>query len=164
MKKTIIKVAAVCLVAGAVLTSCTKEGPVGPAGTNGTNGNANVHTYNETISASNWAADSYGGWYAGFTTTGFDPTKGAVSMFWSSDNTNWIALPYVGYIVGAPDINYSFNSTSVTIAYDAQTGVSSIAQPANSNFVKVVVIPPAMVKPNVNVHSYAELKAAYNIN
>ena len=171
MKKTIMKVAAVCLVAGAVLTGCTKEGPVGPAGTNGTNGtngNANVQVHNVYAVPSNWISDGNGGWYNIVTNnsfgSGLDLTKVSVNVYLSYDNVYWQALPFVASTTGQVNVNYGYTSSTIQVNYDPPVGILSAAQPtANINF-KTVLIPAAMIKPNVNVHSYAELKAAYNIN
>ena len=61
-------------------------------------------------------------------------------------------MPYVGYTEGAPDINYALSSTNIVIAYDAQTGVSSISQPSTPIYFSIAVVPQAiMVKhPNTN--------------
>jgi hypothetical protein len=58
MKKTILFLVAISMIA---LVSCTKEGPAGPqgipgsSGTNGTNGNANVYYSNWTTLSTPWA-------------------------------------------------------------------------------------------------------------
>jgi hypothetical protein len=161
MKTIKIKTLVTGIAAGILLfTGCTKDGATGPAGAAGS---ANVSTHNISLTPSNWGADGYGGWYTLITTTGYDLTKGAVSTFMSNDNINWLALPAVGFTIGAPDINYQFNATSIEIFYDAQTGVASIAQPATTLYVKIVLIPPAMKKPSINYNNYAAVKAAYNL-
>ena len=168
--QTAKKLAALIIACGLIFSSCSKDGatgPQGPAGTNGTNGAANVSVNNVVATTNNWTADGNGGWYNTVTNssfgTGIDLTKGSVSLFWSGDNVNWTGLPFVGYMNGQPDVNYTFNSTTINVFYDAQTGVASIAQPTSNIYFKAVIIPPAMVKPNVNPHNYNEVKAAYNL-
>jgi hypothetical protein len=152
-----------------MFTSCTKDGPAGPQGPAGTNGAANVSVNNVVATPSNWTADGNGGWYNIVTNNSFstsnDLTKCSVSLFLSNDNSNWQALPFVGYITGQADVNYTYNSTTITVFYDAQTGVASIAQPTSNTYFKAVIIPPAarLANPNVNLHNWAELSAAYNL-
>ena len=42
-------------------------------------------------------------------------------------------------------------------------GTTTLARPSTSMSIRLVIIPPAMIKPNVNVKNYAEVKAAYNL-
>jgi hypothetical protein len=165
--QTAKKLAAIVVACGFIFSSCAKDGATGPQGPAGTNGAANISVNNVYAMPGNWIADGNGGWYNIVTTTSFgtgiDLTKGSVSLFLSADNTTWTAMPFVGYMNGQGDVNYTFNSTTITIYYDAQTGVASIPQPTNNIYIKAVIIPPAMVKPNVNPHNYNELKAAYNL-
>lgn len=163
--QTAKKLAIVIIACGLFFASCTKEGPTGPqgsAGANGTNGNANVQVFNATAAPSNWTADAQSGWYTSFNMT-VDPTQGAVTIFWSSDNVNWTGLPFVASTTSQPNINFKFNSTSINFYYDPAVGVLSIAQPSTNQYFKIVVIPPAMVKPNINPHNYNEVKVAYNL-
>ena len=165
--QTARKLAALVIACGLIFSSCSKDGATGPQGPAGTNGAANISVKNVYATPNNWVADGNGGWYNVVTNssfgTGIDLTKGSVSLFLSNDNTNWQALPFVGYMNGQADVNYTFNATTITVFYDAQTGVASIAQPSIDTYFKAVIIPPAMVKPNVNPHNYAEVKAAYNL-
>lgn len=139
-----------------ILYSCSKgdtgaTGPAGANGINGTNGNANVTVSLYTVPTSSWGSDGNGGWYCNLTPT-FNPTQGAVNILGSADDVDWTGLPAVGYTVGAPDINFALNSSTIQIFYDAQTGVPSIAQPSVTFYFKVILIPPSiMVKyPNTN--------------
>ncbi|MHB8259193.1 MAG: hypothetical protein ACYDCN_14440 [Bacteroidia bacterium] len=161
MKKINLSLAAVVTAGMMMFTGCKKDDdttyqPVG------TYGNGNVQTTNETVASNQWTADGNGGWQTTFTaTTGFDPTKGAISMFWSSDNTNWLALPVT--VSANATIAYSFNSNGLTVDL-AAIGTTALAQPTTTCYFKIVVVAPAMVKPNVNVHSYTEMKAAYHLD
>ena len=159
--QTAKKLAAFFVACGFIFLSC-KKGDTGPVGATGATGNANVQTYTVAVAPSNWGADAQSGWYTSLSTT-FDPTKGAVSAFWSGDNTNWSGLPFVASTTSQPNINFKFNSTTFNIYYDPAVGVLSISQPNGIIYFKIVVIPPAMVKPNVNPHNYNEVKAAYNL-
>ena len=153
--------AAMVVVCGLIFSSC-KKGDTGPTGATGAAGNANVQTYTVSVASNQWVADSQDGWYTSFTST-FDPTKGAVSIFLSNNNSYWQALPFVASTTSQVNINYGFSSSTVQINYDPPVGVPSVAQPANTIYFKIVVIPPAMIKPNVNTHNYAEIAAAYNL-
>jgi hypothetical protein len=153
-----IKLLSIIAVVAVIFNSCTKDGATGPAGANGTNGNANVSVATYTIAPSSWGSDGNGGWYAALIPS-IDPTQGAVSIFYSPDDISWTGLPFVGYTVGAPDVNFAFSSTVIDIYYDAQTGVSSIAQPSNTVYIKVTLIPPAiMIKhPETNWNNTIEV-------
>ena len=127
---------------------CTKQGATGPAGANG---NANVISSVYDVQPSSWSSDGSGGWYCSLTPVE-NPTLGAVEIYASTDGTDWAALPAIGYTVGAPDINYACNTTTLQVSYDAQTGTASIAKPVNLVYIKVILIPPAVMKqhPNTN--------------
>jgi len=145
-------------VVAAVFASCTKEGPAGPQGDPGLNGNANVSANAYAVYPSQWISNGNGGWYVDITPV-FNPTQGAVSILYSTDDANWFGLPYVGNTVGDVDINYVINSSSVEIEYVPQTGSSSITSPANTVYVQITLIPAAIqVKyPNVNFKNSTEV-------
>lgn len=138
-------------VMAALLASCAKEGPAGPQGPAGTNGVANISTQIYAISPITWNSNGNGGWYVNLTPV-FDPTGCAVSLLYSTDETNWFGLPYIGNTVGDVDINYVVNSSNIQVEYVPQTGAFSIAAPSGTVYVQVSIIPPAIqVKyPNVN--------------
>ena len=172
MKKTIMKVAAVCLVAGAVLTGCTKEGPVGPAGANGTNGNANVTNQVFTLTTSNWGSTSTN-WYSNITYPNATATAllGSVQVYYSINNgTSWTAMPCTVYGSVA---NYFFGVTTtvgniyVTWLYNG-AGIGSdpcTAFGVSSMQLNVVIIPPShrLANPHVNLNNYEEVKATFHL-
>ena len=169
MKTSIFKTLATGIVATLFLfTSCTKEGPVGPqgpqgvAGTNGvdgTNGVANIQTSFVTVNTTDWAWDQSGAyWYSDF--TGITISNNAAVLVYYVDNTSAnVSLPFT-----YQDAQYYYRSGTTYIEMDVSSasGTTTIANPGTINY-KIVVIPPAMIKPNVNHHSYAEVKAAYHL-
>ncbi len=172
MKKTITSLttvfAGLALTLGLTFSSCKKgdtgpAGPQGPAGTNGTNGVANIQTGTVTTNNASWSFDNTDNSYNATLTFGAITQsvveKGTVQVF-IGDGTGqeWAALPFSYSIV---QYNYSFKSGQVIISVTLSNG-NAPNNPGGQQF-KVVVIPPAMVKPNVNVKNYNELKAAYNL-
>ncbi|MEO8762185.1 MAG: hypothetical protein ABI388_11685 [Bacteroidia bacterium] len=158
------KVIATLFVAcGLIFSSCTKDGATGPQGlagtngTNGTNGNANVQSYTVAISPSQWTyfPNSSGSQWQYTVSSAFVPSGSAVCVY----NNPGQMLPYYDGIFGA--------FWGVNIVGDVQilyyNGTTTLAAPALTQNLTIVVIPPAMVKPNVNTHNYAEVKAAYNL-
>ena len=90
--------------------------------------------------------------------------SGAINVYLSTDNgTNWFALPYT--FVASTNYFMGFVTSLVQWIYN---GIGNGSNPnsvfgSTSQF-KVVVIPPAMVKPDVNPNNYLEVKKAYNLN
>ena len=143
-------------------SSCSKDDDSSyqPAGNYLTNNG--VVSSSISVSPGNWSSDGNGGWLTTFVATGFSNiTQAAISIYWSTDNTNFSALPFVGDTMGAPDINYSLNSSTISVFYDAQTGVPNISQPATTIYFNVVVVPQAVMKqhPHTNWKDYAQVQA-----
>ncbi|HTA83127.1 MAG TPA: hypothetical protein VK783_09345 [Bacteroidia bacterium] len=159
MKKTYFLNTLLAIAVAFILSGCSgKDGATGPAGPTG---NANVSVYDVIEAPSSWVADGNGGWIAVLTATGFSPSAGACNVYMSSDNSSWTALPFVGYTLGSPDVNYVFNNAQIDIYYDAQAGTASISQPSNTYYFKVVVIPPAAMHqhPHTNWNNLDEVNA-----
>ena len=161
MKTITLKTLATGIVAGMLLfTSCTKEGPVGPQGQPGLNGVANIQTSYVTVKTTDWnfvQTDNY--WYVDFTGFGTISDNAAVLVYYV-DNTNGnVSMP-----ITFSDIQYYYRNGNNYIEMDVSSasGATTVANPGLTNY-KIVIIPPAMVKPNVNHHSYADVKAAYGL-
>lgn len=108
----------------ALLSGCSKQGPVGPQGipgTDGSSGNANVTPIKDsTNSSSSWtySTGSYY-WYATFPnqylTSSFINSGGYATVFFSTDNSPlWTPLPVTYYVD-------STLSAQMTFAYSAIT-------------------------------------------
>ena len=92
-----------------------------------------------------------------------------VMVYFSTVGSHWFALPYTQY--NSPSDYYmgfvcSNDTVQVTWVYD-----SSLSSGSNPNAYynttikcKVVVIPPAMIKPNINPCNYNEVQQAYGLN
>ena len=52
---------------------------------------------------------------------------------------------------------------TVSVIYNATTNTGIGSSVMNAGTVQVFVIPPDMVKPNVNMHDYIEVQKAYNL-
>ena len=148
-----------------IFSSC-KKGDTGATGPKGVAGNANVQTYTVSINSWNLSSNSKY-WYSDDTfisPLNFNITNSAVMVYWEKTSSNYIAMP-----ITMSDIQYYFqynsaNNSSSTIEIDVSSasGNTVVPNPGTLNF-KIVIIPPAMIKPNVNPHNYAEVKTAYNL-
>jgi len=166
MKKTIklmtIVFTSLSLTLGLTLTSC-KKGDIGPAGPSGTNGVANIQSSTVTTNNLSWLFDNTDNSYSAILTfSAINQSvmdKGTVQVF-VGDGTGqeWNALPFSYTNV---QFNYSFKSGQVIISVNLSDG-SAPSNPGIMQF-KIIVIPPAMVNPNVNVKNYTNLKSAYNL-
>ena len=166
--KNLKTILAICTVA-VMIASCETEGPQGPAGTpgkDGKDGNANVNTFNYTITS--WGFDgNY--WYADFapSISSAAISDGAV-MGYIYTSSGWTSLPYLYYVGGGVTQYYrsffSQNNFLIQIRLsDGSTPTSAQNLLSTPRDVKVVVIPGRLANPNVNLNSYEEVKAAYNL-
>ena len=149
---------------GFLVTSCGKDGATGPEGPQG---NANV--YANTYVVSSWSTNStnyYIDLYDADLTSDVQGS-GAVQVFLSLNNgVDWNALPMT--YVGSPYYVMTYSTEIKNVFIDwiySGTGFGSdpnTVYGTNCLF-KVVLIPPAYKKPNVNMRNYAEVKAAYHL-
>lgn len=152
MKNTI----KILLVAAIAFASCSKpkDGATGPAGPTG---NANVQTNTFTITSGLWTLSSTF-WYANYTTTIND--KAAVMAYWQTAPSEFVALP-----VTVNDLEVYFKTTPnyVSICVRSASGTNTVANPGDLT-VKIVIIPPALKKQNVNYANYSEVKQVYGFD
>ncbi len=163
--KTKITIALMAL--AVIFMNCKKEtvkGDKGDAGTNGTNGTANITAFTFTTSTSSWVMGCANQCYAannpitGLTASNVD--QAAVMCYqYSSGNLDWTALPFTS---NDYQTRFSYTSANITIKFSSATGTTSFFNPGTQVY-KVVVIPPAMIKPNVHLENYNEVKTAYNL-
>jgi len=157
---------AIIIAISTIINGC-KKGDTGPAGTNGTNGNANVSSTNFTITS--WSSDSII-WFTDLLvpalSSGVD-TGDAIEVFFSADPPwFWSALPYTQI-----DTNNYFMQFDLIIGEIVVKWFNkSNGHPINPNSYyhtnlqfKVVVIPPAMKRNDINLYNWTELKNAYNL-
>lgn len=167
MKKTIARLAAILVISALALTpGCKKaekgdKGDKGDTGAAGSNGVANIQTYTAYIS--NWVPDG-----TDYTATVSVPiitsevvSKGTIQVWIDASGgsgASYEALPYAYYGFA---MNYTFSVGQITLRFSELDG--SQALNPGAGFIKVVAIPPSMIKPNVNMRDYNEVKAAYNL-
>lgn len=161
MKKTLQIIALILLV---TIGSCKK----GKDGEPGKDGSSNVTT--RTFSVPTWASNS-SRWYTQLSfpeLTTDNINSASVQVYWSTVNDTWVALPYT-YIGTANNYFMGFATmvNMVEIRWDCNSMVSIGSSP-NSVLgaivqIKVVVIPPAQKKLDVNHNNYIEVKSAYNL-
>jgi hypothetical protein len=169
MKKTIKTMTAViagaALTLGLSLTSCKKgdTGPAGPAGTNGTNGAANIQNYQVTINPNDWTWDNvYKQWYFRYDVNA--SSQSAISAYIISGNGAEV-MPYYHQtnFTTTSFSSYLFSSPTPYILFKFYNGSATLAKPTISESIRLVIIPPSMIKPNVNIDNYADVKAAYSL-
>jgi hypothetical protein len=146
--------------------SCKKDpgpkGDTGATGPAGPTGNANVKNFNITIGTNDWTWDNlYKEWYYNYNVS--ESSQSAIYAYTISGNGEEV-MPYYSqiYLTTTSFSSYLFNSTPY-IMFKYYNGTTSLAKPSISTFVRLVIIPPAMMKPNVNYHNYSDVKAAYNL-
>lgn len=166
MKKTIktmtMAFALGALTLGLALTSC-KKGDTGPAGPSGPSGVANIKTNTFTTNSNQWIQNSSNtAYFYNYSSTDItsDVISNGVVMVYLGDGSGniWLAMPFstqgLEFVYGIQQSNVQVNIS--------QTNGLMPNNPGGQQF-KVVIIPPAMVKPNVNTNNYADVKAAYNL-
>jgi len=178
MKKTItvlkkfLSLLIVIIIATA-FNACTKgdTGPVGPAGANGTNGNANVYAATYTVNTWTLYTDNTV-YYADFSVSALDANAqsfGAVEVFISTNSgTDWVSLPWTTWGTTNYEMFYITETQLVEVDWRNISGSTISGSDPNTILgvtckIKIVVIPPALMKSNVNTHNYAEIKAAYHL-
>ena len=167
--KTAAMLSMFALACGLLFTNCAKDGmtgPAGPAGTNGTNGtNGNANVVSGTVTVTNWtySSPSYYGdiTYASITQSIMD--KGAILVYLSNGSGGYSQLPLTIYPLATYSQTYevvtAFNNVRI---YITDSDLTAPNAPTAKTF-KIVVIAAGMVKPNVNVKNYADVKAAYSL-
>jgi hypothetical protein len=148
-------------------TSCKK-------GDTGAPGNANVVASTYFAGSSTWsfASSSYEATFNVPALTASVQNSGTVQVFFSSTGySTWRAVPFTYHNPIAGSNNYFMDFTTsvgyVSLFWTYDSNMASGSEP-NAVFgatclVKVVVIPPAAMKPQIDLHNYEEVKAAYNL-
>ncbi len=152
---------AIAVISLALTTSCAKKGDTGPAGAQGPAGNANVISSTITVNGTNWSL-SGSEWDYSYTTSSMTQNnvdKAAVMCYLSVGSGNWAALPFT---VTDREFAFVYSLNSISFAVLSASGSTGISNPGTLVF-KYVIIPPAMIKPNINLHNYNEVKQAYNL-
>lgn len=150
----------------AVLAGCAKKGdtgPAGPAGPTGSTGpagsgvaNISINIYHIPPTAWSAASGSYSVTISDASITNAD--SDAVEASIGSGTGTWIALPTVNIINSGDNIGFSYLNRLVTLNY-----IYSSA-PSIDMYLKVIVIPPAIMKqhPNVDWKDYSQAEAIIN--
>ena len=154
--QTAKKLAAIVFACGFIFLSCKKDGatgPQGPVGANGTNGVANIQVQN-AFGVQFSTTTPYNIFLTDASITQSIFNTGTVQVFIqnTSSPSLWEAAPD-GYF-------YPVFIQAGSVYIGSPTNWTAVG---NSYNVKVVTIPPAMLKPNVNTHNYESVKAAYNL-
>lgn len=172
MKKTWILLSVILLgITLFICSSCQKDGatgPQGPRGPAGQNGNSNITSKTFTMTSWPFSAPYY---YSNLsvpelTTNNIDSAM--VMVYFSTVGSVWLALPYTqyhspyNYYMG---FNTSAGNVQVTWFYDSSLSSGSDPNTYYGTTIrcKVVIIPPALIRPAVNYKSYEQVKASYDL-
>ncbi len=166
--KTIRKVLIFVVVISVLATlSCTKEGKEGSPGPAGTNGNANVKSQTSTVSA--WSWDGAG--FYNFSNinvpilTSDIANTGVVMVYLQTTSGEWAPLPRTFAITSAPtSMNQRFVYSTGNVKIIFQN--SDLTQPSSSPIVfKIVCIASSgmIAHPNVDILNYNDVKNTFNL-
>jgi hypothetical protein len=154
-----------------VFTSCTKVGPTGltgatgPTGLTGSNGAVNVVNQYLAITPSQLVWDSTSNqWGYKYYTVNFNSSTNAAVLVYVLSNNGYEATPYTNSVKNY-SVSFANNliQTNPYIYFEYYNGTSTCPLPTSNINVQLVIIPPAMIIPNVNHNNYAEVKTAYNL-
>ena len=148
------------------LGSCKKDpgptGPKGDPGAAGTNGAANIKTYAVLIKPSDWLWDAtYKQWYMDYPVT--TDYNSAVMAYVISGNGHEV-MPYQNQVDGSiTSFSTFFFVATPKIVFKYYNGTTTLARPTIDRSIKLVLIPPAMVKTSLTTGSYEAVKEAYHL-
>jgi hypothetical protein len=145
-----------------MINGCKK----GADGAPGKDGSANVKA--RTFPVSPWQSNS-SRWYTQLSVpeiTSDNINSAGIQVYIGTASNTWLAIPYTymastnyfwGFVTTVNSVEVRWEYNGIGIGSDPNTIYGATVQ------VKVVIIPPAMIKPNVNHQNYAEVKSAYKL-
>lgn len=167
LKTTFLTFSVALAITGLTLASCKKDpgpaGPKGDTGAAGANGVANIKNYDVLIKPSDWVWDAtYKQWAFDYPVTG-DYYNAAVMAYVISGNGSEV-MPYQNQIDGSiTTFSTLFFVATPKIMFKYYNGTTTLARPTVDKSIKLVIIPPAMIKTGVDVKSYAAVKEVYHL-
>lgn len=167
LKTTFLTISVALTITAVTLSSCKKDpgpaGPKGDTGAAGANGAANIKNYSVLIKPSDWIWDAtYKQWAFDYPVTG-DYYKAAVMAYVISGNGSEV-MPYQNQVDGSiTTFSTLFFVATPQITFKYYNGTTTLARPAIDKSIKLVIIPPAMIKAGADVKTYAALKNVYHL-
>ena len=163
--KTKLKMTIAMLTVFLVFTNCKKEvtGPKGDKGDQGEPGKS-LSIISNTFTVNSWVWDNTSKMRtdAIFTTISQDVLDNGAIMVYENFGGAWVALPETFVI--SPNVTYHVVFSCSPNAIGLEKFMSDESDPGSSSGIfKVVLIPPAMIKPNVNIRNYSEVNEAYSL-
>jgi len=173
----ITKLIMAAFVAATMLSSCSQEGPAGPTGPTGTDGlngatgptgAANVLVSTGTLPAASWiqSSSSTNVYYQQVTVTNLtDGVNDAVMAYvqGTAAGADYFGLPITNFLANNDALSFSYSSaaTGIVTFYYTNTVTTTVVPAVDLN-IKVVVIPPAVMKqhPGLNLSDYKAVMAA----
>ena len=153
--------------AALTLVSCKKDpgpaGPKGDTGAAGANGVANIKNYSVLIRPSDWVWDAtYKQWAFDYPVTG-DYYNAAVMSYVISGNGSE-AMPYQNQLDGSiTSFSTFFFIATPKVVFKYYNGTTTLARPTVDKSIRLVIIPPTMVKTGADPKTYAVAKALYHL-
>jgi len=163
----LVKITCLILISGFIISffSCTKKGEEGAPGKDGS---ANVSA--RTFTVTTWSSNS-SFWYKQLSVpeiTADNINSAAIMVYWGTVSNNWIALPYtyvsstnyfMGFLsaVNLIEVQWTYNGLGIGNSPNSELG--------NPVMIKVVVIPPALIKknPDLDLSNYNEVRKTFKI-
>lgn len=167
LKTTFLTFSVALAIIALTLISCKKDpgpaGPKGDTGAAGANGAANIKNYSVLIRPSDWVWDAtYKQWAFDYPVTG-DYYNAAVMAYVISGNGSEV-MPYQNQIDGSiTTFSTLFFVATPKIMFKYYNGTTTLARPTVDKSIKLVIIPPAMIKTGVDVKTYAAVKEVYHL-
>jgi hypothetical protein len=145
-----------------IINGCTK----GKDGAPGPSGSSNVSALNYTPTWYTSSSSTY--WYANLSVpalTQSNINSAAVQVYFSTTSGVWVAVPFTQVASTNYFMNFltAVNTVEITWTYNGGLGSDPNTYYGATVQAKVVVIPPAAMRPNVNYRNYQEVKVAYNL-
>lgn len=166
LKPTYLTLTIALAVTALTFTSCKKDpgpaGPKGDTGAAGANGVANIKNYNVLIKPADWLwSSTYKQWYFDYAVTaGYND---AVMAYVISGNGSEV-MPYQNQIDGSiTTFSTLFFIATPKITFKYYDGTTTLVRPTADKSIKLVIIPPAMIKTGVDASTYASVKDSYHL-
>ncbi|HTB05810.1 MAG TPA: hypothetical protein VK806_02570 [Bacteroidia bacterium] len=143
-----------------MLNGCAgKDGAPGATGPAGANGVANITSNVYPITPGSWSNPGTGEYAVNISDASItDATNDGVEVFISTNGTLWLGLPATNLLVNGDQMEFAYQTGQVSLIY-----LNSSA-PSNTVSLKVVTIPPAIMKqhPNTNWKDYSQVQSIIN--
>lgn len=159
MKKLNVLFSSMGLIA-LLFTSCQK-GATGPAGAAGANGVANISSTITSITPGSWSNPATGEYIVKVTNAAIaNADNDGIEVFISTSTGLYLGLPATNILTNGDQMEFAYQTGAISLLYLNSTA------PTSAINLKVVVIPPAIMKqhPNTNWNDYSQIEEIMKSN